>query len=182
MSLACLVLSTCHIGAASRNVPGSTQPRVWRGEVISLPTDGASDGEPTVGNGIVAVALNSRARSATTGPNRSCSLAQLYLGSNNMWEFVESRSNFTSKYFPAAVVQPTGIGNRVALGGLSISVLPCADHTADSATDFYAEERVATGQIFARRRWASGAAFELTVSIERSTGTVLTTCVWRPTR
>eukprot|EP01051_Picozoa_sp_SAG22_P007378 SAG22_NODE_517_length_9528_cov_3.821508_7_plen_600_part_00 len=194
-SVVCAGAAAAPAGSNS-GLPGGTQPRVWRGEIISLPTDGASDGEPTTGNGVLAAALNSATRSPLHGPAVTAGehvkmVAQLYLGSNNMWEFVQSQSNYTSKYYPAAVVRPTGIGNRVALGGLTISLVQQArmpagpqasgeGSAADNSTSFYAEERVATGEIFARRSWPGGAAFELTVSIERSTGTVLTTCVWLP--
>ena len=176
--------------AAAGPVPGGLNPREWRGEIVTLPSDGASDSEPTTGNGIVAVALNSRGRfGAAPWPStvdRNHTL-QLYIGSNNLWEFLRTTKNYTSKYFPAAVVPPTGIGNRVALGGLSISIAALAgpdpqqqrQHPELQHEDFYAEERVATGQVFGRRTYSTG-AFELTVSVERSTGTILTSCIWLP--
>ena len=76
-------------------------------------------------------------------------------------------------------MRPPGIGGRVALGGLSIHTASLAASAAahsESAplTEFYAEERIATGEIFARRSYPTG-VFELLVSIERNTSSVLTT-------
>ena len=163
-------------------LPGGTSPRVWRGEVITLPSAGLSDNEPTTGNGLLAAALNSRGRGGSASSAADNQSLQLFLGSNNMWEFVNVTKNYTSKYYPAATAgwSPTGLGGRVALGGLSIRIGgAAASPPAAQGGAFYAEERVATGQIFGRRDYPSG-SFELTVSIERSTSTVLTTCVWRP--
>jgi hypothetical protein len=179
-----------HRGGGTRRalLPGGTSPRVWQGEILTLPSAGLSDSEPTIGNGILAAALNSKGRPAPAGhqslgsaDNRSM---QLYLGSNNMWEFVNVTKEGHSHYYPAAMMRPPGIGGRVALGGLSIHTASLAASAAahsESAplTEFYAEERIATGEIFARRSYPTG-VFELLVSIERNTSSVLTTGTWRP--
>ncbi len=177
------------LGALPR-LPGGTSARTWKQEIVTLPSDGLSDNEPTTGNGILAVAINSRGRAtgqASQEPRDMLGSAdnqsmQLYIGSNNMWEFVNVTKDYIPKYYPNATMQPPGIGRRVALGGLTIHTASLAGfHPSGPATgaEFYAEERVATGELFARRSYPAG-AFEVTVSIERNTSTVLTTCSWLP--
>ena len=145
-------------------LPGGISPRVWRGEVIILPSAGLSDNEPTTGNGVLAAALNFRGRGGSASSAADNQSLQLFLGSNNMWEFVNVTKNYTSKYYPAATAgwSPPGLGARVALGGLSIrtpALAPpaAAAHYGGQQGTFYAEERVATGQIFGQRDHPSAA-------------------------
>ena len=101
------------------------------------------------------------------------------MGSNNMWAVRKPEAdNYTDKYFPSATITPRGVANRVALGGLSIYTGPL-NLDGDGASEFYSEERIATGVVYGRRSYRTG-VFEVQTSLERHSGTVLTQCVWRP--
>ena len=185
------------LGTSARHsgVPGGLSPRVWRGKIVTQPSAGndlgGGGGEPTTGNGILAVALNSCERGPSVAADAFLKLADpcanaseglvLWLGSNNMWDVSNVSHSYNAKYVPSVNVTPPGLAARAALGGLTFET-PCASASDDEGEDkdsvFYSEERIASGEIYARRSNAAG-VFEAVVSIDRKTSTMLCNCTWR---
>eukprot|EP01116_Phalansterium_solitarium_P024282 TRINITY_DN8859_c0_g1_i1.p1 TRINITY_DN8859_c0_g1~~TRINITY_DN8859_c0_g1_i1.p1 ORF type:complete len:900 (+),score=224.85 TRINITY_DN8859_c0_g1_i1:143-2842(+) len=155
---------------ALASIPDAVPPPfvgVWDSPINSLP-DQRLPHVPLLGNGHLGIALNtvpSPGSGADIGPGRANTL-DVWLGSNAMWSCVDC-AGFAN-----------GCCGRVALGGVSISLLPT--FAAKVPLAFRAEQRIGAAQLYTRWTTPANSTFETVTFMDPWNNFVVTNCTWTP--
>jgi hypothetical protein len=128
---------------------------------------------PLLGNGALGLAFDSwnysePAAITAAGPGFANTL-DIWVNSNNMWACSAASD---SQY-------ATGNCQTIAFGGVSISLLPSYSNSSETLS-FYAEQRIATAQIYTRWTTAAGSVFVTLTYIDPQYNVAVTNCTWMP--